>query len=481
MNEQRVFKNAALLVAAQLVATPLSVLVNALMGRYLGPAEFGNLYLALTFAQFGFLVVDWGQAALLTSEVSRAHERSGELLGSALLWRALTSALLYALLAVVARFLGYGAAFREVLSLTLLGFSLGALSGACHDVIRGFERTDIAAAHAIGWQLVNALITVPILLLGGDLRAVLLGQAACALLGVLVIGLALRPLGVTRLRLRRETSLSLFGKGTPFVFFGLALALQPNVDALFMSKLASADAVGFYAAARKLTGVLIYPANALIVALYPTLSRLHVESQAEYSKVARSALSNTTIIAVPVALGCFLYPDLGIRIFNRDSFAPAEDNLRVLSLVLLLAYFSMPISSALMAAGKQRAWAIVQLACVVVSVIADPLLIPWFEARAGNGGLGVCFAAVLSELLMVGVGISMLPRGVVDRPLVRKLLLAALAGLAMWLVGRALRGISPWFGAPVAVLAYAACAIALGVVERGQLRAVRGFVQRRFG
>jgi len=477
--QQRVLKNAALLVAAQLIATPLSVLVNALMARYLGPAEFGNLYLALTFAQFGFLLVDFGQATLLTGEVARDRSRAGELLGSALLWRAGTSALLYLALALVARMLGYSAVFREVLSLTLLGFCLGALSGACQDIIRGFERTDIAAATAVGWQLVNALLTVPILLLGGGLRAVLLAQAGCALLGLGVIVLALRPLGIWPLKLRRETSRSLLVKGAPFVLFGLALVLQPNVDAIFMSKLASSSAIGWYAAARKLVGVLIYPANALIVALYPTLCRLHGEDRAGYVRLTQSALSNTALLVVPVALGCFLYPDLGIRIFNRDSFAPAEDNLRVLSLLIFLAYFSMPISSALLAAGRQRPWAAVQLLCVLVSLVADPLLVPWFQCRAGNGGLGVCLASVLSEVLMVSAGVALLPRGVVDRALALRLLRALLAGGAMGALARLLASLTPWLAAPLSVLSYGLALWLLGGVETSQIQAAWHLIRRR--
>jgi O-antigen/teichoic acid export membrane protein len=264
------------------------------------------------------------------------------------------------------------------------------------------------------------------------------------------------------------------------VFFGLALALQPNVDAIFLSKLASTSAVGWYAAAKKLTGVLVYPANALIVALYPTLCRLHSENHDEYRRLARNALSNTTVLVVPVALGCYLFPELGIRLFNRDSFGPAEDNLRVLSLLLVLTYFSMPISSSLVAAGRQRPWAIVQLSCVVVSLVADPWLIPWFQVHRGNGGLGVCAAAVLSEVLMVSAGIVLLPRGIIDRGLGRRLLLAGCAGGAMFAAARLLGGITPWVTAPLSVLAYAVCLWGIGGIDATQVAAVRSLVSRRF-
>jgi O-antigen/teichoic acid export membrane protein len=479
--ERRVLKNAALLVAAQLVATPISVLVNALMARRLGPSEFGNMYLALTFASFGFLLVDWGQSILLSGEVARARERAGELLGSALLWRACMSALVYAVVAFSAQLLGYSVTFHQVLALIFLGFCFGSLASACQDIIRGFERTDIAAATAIASQLLNALVTVPVLLLGGHLRAVLVAQACCALLGLVAVSLVLRPLGILPVHVRAGTSRALLLKGAPFVLFGLALALQPAVDAIFLSKLASASAVGWHAAARKLVGVLIYPANALIVALYPTLCRLHGEDRAAYCRLTHYALTNTTLLVVPMALGCYLYPALGVQLFNRASFAPAEDNLRILSALIFLCYFSMPISSALVAAGRQRSWAVIQLLCVLMSALGDPILVPWFQRRTGNGGLGVCVVAVASEALMVGLGIAMLPAGVLDRALGRRVVLALCAGGGMWLAARLFSGLTPWLSAPLSVLAYALCLYAVGAIEPTQIEAVRAGLRRRFG
>lgn len=476
---RRVFENAALLIAAQVVAMPVSLLVNALMGRYLGPADFGHLYLALTFSSFGFLFVDWGQSLVLSGAVARDRSQAGMLLGSALLWRAAASALVYLVVALAARALGYSATFHQILALVFLGAALGALSGACHDVIRGLERMDIAAATALGGQFLNALVVVPILLLGGGLRAVLLAQAGCALLGVVAVYMALAPLGILPLKQQRAVSKRLFLNGTPFVLFGLALALQPNVDAVMLSKLSSASAVGWHAAARKLVGVLVYPANAIVGALYPTLCRLYGEDRAAYCRLTGNALSNTTVLVVPIALGCLLFPELGIRLFNRDSFGPAEDNLRVLSLLLLLAYFSMPISSSLVAAGRQRPWAVVQLSCVVVSLIADPILVPWFEAKNGNGGLGVCVSAVLSEVLMVGAGIAMLPSGIINRALGRRLFLASFAGGAMYFTARLLSGLTPWLTAPLSVLAYGFCLWGTGGLEASQIQAVRGLLRRR--
>jgi len=58
--QRLVFRNTMLLVAGQVLGMPLSIVVNAVMARYLGPEDFGYIYLATTFGGFGFLVVAWG-------------------------------------------------------------------------------------------------------------------------------------------------------------------------------------------------------------------------------------------------------------------------------------------------------------------------------------------------------------------------------------------------------------------------------------
>ena len=76
-----------MLVLAQLTGTPLSMLINAVMSRYLGPEDFGVLYLAWTFVTFAALGAEWGQASALPSMVAKDRSRAGELLGSGLVWR----------------------------------------------------------------------------------------------------------------------------------------------------------------------------------------------------------------------------------------------------------------------------------------------------------------------------------------------------------------------------------------------------------
>ena len=60
--------------------------------------------------------------------------------------------------------------------------------------------------------------------------------------------------------------------------------------------------------------------------------------------------------------------------------------------------------------SAQRIWVLVQSLCVVVSLAMNPILVPYFQKRFANGGIGLCVAGAVSEVLMVTFGIVLSPR-----------------------------------------------------------------------
>jgi O-antigen/teichoic acid export membrane protein len=284
---------------------------------------------------------------------------------------------------------------------------------------------------------------------------------------------------VPRLSVRWSVVKDLVRAGHPFIVFGLVLLLQPLIDAALMSKFAAPASMGWYAAARKLVGILTYPAAALVAALYPTLCRLRLESPDAFRKTAADALYAVSIFVVPVALGCGLFPELGVAIFGQRDFGPAADDLRILAPYVFMVYFSMVIGSCLVAAGRQNGWTFVQLGSVIVSAALDPPLIGWFQLHFANGGLGVCVATVVSEVLMVIGAIWMLPKDIFATIPVRKVASALLSGAVMAAVSLSTTALDEIVRAVLATLAYVLCLHFTGGVNLAQLRSFIGLVRAR--
>ncbi|HEX6273615.1 MAG TPA: polysaccharide biosynthesis C-terminal domain-containing protein, partial [Polyangiaceae bacterium] len=146
-----------------------------------------------------------------------------------------------------------------------------------------------------------------------------------------------------------------------------------------------------------------------------------------------------------------------------------------------LLYITMPLGSAILAAGRQRAWALVQLLCVVTSSVLDPILIPWFQRNYGNGGLGVNVAGVVSEIWMLTAAFFLVPKGALNRQVAINLLRALAAGVVMLGVGLALAhaGLNPWLAAPVSFTGYAVALWAFGGVNPEHVEAAKAKILRK--
>jgi hypothetical protein len=113
------------------------------------------------------------------------------------------------------------------------------------------------------------------------------------------------------------------------------------------------------------------------------------------------------------------------------------------------------VGAGILAAGRQLSWALAQCFCLLVSLALDPLLIPRFQARSGNGSLGVCVSVVVAEVAMVFAALRILPKGPLESSLLRTLLRCLCAALGMVAVGLLLRPL-PLVAIPATVATYLA-------------------------
>ena len=246
--------------------------------RRLGASDFGYIYLAGTMAGLGNIVVEGGQSGTLPSMIARDRTPiRGSSSAADSPGAPLATPIVYVVLALIAHLLGYGPDLQMALALVVLGNALYSVTSIYTDSLLGFERTDIRAYAMIGQQFTTALLVVPTLLLGGHLRATLEAQALASFLVCVAVWRSARTAGLGTPKVKLGTIRKLLVDGAPFFVTGLTIALQPTVDAAILAKLSTTEALGWLAAARKLVGVLVFPAGALVSALYPTLCRLHAE------------------------------------------------------------------------------------------------------------------------------------------------------------------------------------------------------------
>lgn len=424
------------LVGSQLITTPVSMVVQALIARRLGAGPFGVIYFATTALGVWFLFVEWGGHAQVAADVARDRRAAGRLFASGMLLRLVLAAIIVLVIPPFARWMQYDAAVQLALALASIKFGLQGLGALCLSVIRGFEKVHWQARSTVFGNVVEAVLVVTVLLPGGGLEAVLWAQVVSAAITLAVqVGMVMR-LGVGLWWPDWLTAWRILKGGFSFLILDVIARLPPFVDATYLGLLAPPEATGWLGAASRIAGVLVFPALTLNFALYPTLARLWTTDRAMYESLVRLGLRTVAILGVLAGTGTALFAPWVVGwIYGNENFAPAGISLSVMSVFVLCVYGSIVLGPSIAAAGRQWQWCAAQSLCLVVSATLDPVLIPWAQRRYGNGSLGVSLAIGLAEVAMVTCGLLIVPRGVVNAALARTFARCLIAAGVSALVG----------------------------------------------
>jgi O-antigen/teichoic acid export membrane protein len=369
--------------------------------------------------------------------------------------------------------------FLVALALVCLGQGLVLAVRVCTDAVRGFERTKHAAYAQVGTQVLTAFLVLPALFLGGKLITCLVAIAAASLVVLWFVVRALPAVGIGALTANLGTTIELLKAGSSFLALGLVQYLQPTIDAWFLNHYASPESIGWYAAARKLINPLIFPANAMISALYPTLCRLWGQARPDYLATAQGVLRASVVVTVPMAIGCAMFAEFGVLLYSREAYGPVQDDLIAMAPFVLLLYVTMVFGTCMNAAGRPRQWTTLLAACLVINLCLDPFLVPWFQAHTGNGGLGANIATIVSETVILLTGCFLMPRGILTSSVLMSTLKALLAGVAMAGVAWLLKGhLNLFVAATISLAVYGGVLYLIGGIDAQQLAMLKSIARR---
>ena len=186
-------RNVVSLLLGQIGTMAISIVISAVIGRFLGAASLGTLYLVMASINFAGIFVEWGQQGYLVAEVAKFRERSGELLGTALVARLILAVLSYAVVIGLSRLLGHGPEIRSLLILMAVCTIPGNLGTTLSQGFRGHDRMELEATTNIVNSVCNlAFLLVAMKLHGGLPGVVLAGGGSVTISLVLALILARR-------------------------------------------------------------------------------------------------------------------------------------------------------------------------------------------------------------------------------------------------------------------------------------------------
>ncbi len=434
-----VLRNAGALFVSQVITWSLTLALTVFLPRYLGAANVGRLILANSIWAVVMVLVTFGMDVHLTKEVARRPERLPELLGTSFALRGVLFLLGLAGVFVYTSVAHYPAETRTMIWIIAAASLCSLLSNACQAVLQGMERMEYVALGAIAGKAVYCLGAIGMMLAGMDVYAVAGVAIAGAFITLVVeLWLVTRLTAASGLHLRAPwrsgawwEARVMLGASLPYMLADAFLVAYMQADVVVLSLLLNETAVGWYGSAQQLFGTLLFVPTIVVTALFPALSRLHATEPGVLRQYMRRSFDLLVLMSIPVGLGIAVIADRLVVTLFGSGFTNSGPILSVLGIVMILTSQNMLVGRFLIATDRQRQWTTVQAVMGFATIPLDLVLVPLCQRTMGNGALGGALSFVVTEFMLLTVGLILLPKGALGIGNASVAVRGLIAGLAM--------------------------------------------------
>jgi O-antigen/teichoic acid export membrane protein len=393
---RRAARNAAWLFSAQTLARLIGFGFGTVLARWLGAADFGNYMFVMTYVTYFAFLADGGLGRYLIRDAAREPGRAQEFLAKVGGLRLALAAGVYVLLivgALATRSDGPRLAFIAIAGLSLF---TGALAGALASMFTAREQMHVNAVFQVLSSLLTAVFVLAALAAGFGLLGVFIGAGLANLPPlVYLVRTWRRRVGPTRPAIDVPFWRTALRRSFPYALLGVIGLVYFRMDSLLLTWMKGPEANGIYSAAYRLLDAVTDVPGVIVAAMFPTFSRLHVESRATLRRAYLGALATLTVLGLPVMLGLVLLARPVILLLYGDGYNGSVIVLQLLAVAVFLIFVDTANTMVLYAGDNLRPVVWLSLVTMTANILLCLALIPRFAER------GAAVATIVSTALSI--------------------------------------------------------------------------------
>jgi O-antigen/teichoic acid export membrane protein len=433
---RKIAQNTAVQVVGKLVGTALSLVAAGLIFRYLGDAGFGRYTTIVAFLQIFGIVMDFGLYIIMIKKLSEITDRSREVADNIFTLRIVSGVIVLGLAPITAWILGrfepsYSPEIITGIALTTFFFLFISLNQLLSAVFQKFLKTNwVAVAELIGKAVLVAASALVIWLDAG-LLWVMATLVVSSGANFLVNFLASRKYLKLRLRLSWPVTREVLREAWPIalsIFFGV---MYFKGNAVILTFYETDEVVGWYGAPYKILEVLItFPAMFAGLVLPVITVAWHKRDGIRFQRMLQKSFDALVMIALPMVAGTMVLAPAMMRFIAGTEFDPSIPILKILMLSTATIYVGTLFTYLVVAIDKQRTMIFGYAFAAVTSLAGYFIFIPKYSM------VGAAWVAVYAEVAILLIAMAIVLRTSTVRLNLTRVLKAAAAAVAMYLMLR---------------------------------------------
>ena len=285
LTKSEVTKNSVWLIAERIIQMIFSLVINRIVAEYLQPENYGTLSYAASIVAFFTSLCTLGLDAIIINEFVNKKEEQGEILGTSIFMRIVSSLLSMILIAIVVIFLNPNNI--EILIITLLQ-SLTLIFDA-FNVINIWYQSKLKSKYTaiiafIVYIIISALKVYFVFTDKQVIYFALINTLTSFLTMMFTYILYVKQKG-PKLKVDKKRIKPLLKQSYHFILSGLMIAIYAQTDKVMIGKmLTDMSAVGLYSVATTITSLWSFIPAALITSFRPVIIEAKLLSYDKYIK-----------------------------------------------------------------------------------------------------------------------------------------------------------------------------------------------------
>jgi O-antigen/teichoic acid export membrane protein len=380
-------------------------LYHLLMGRMLGPADYGILVSLISL--FYLLSIPMGTLGLVIVKFVSAFKGKKDMVSISALFRIGTKKILPFSFLVLLIFLAltpFVTSFLHLSSilpyiLVLVVFFVGIFSTINRAVLQGLFRfgfLTLSGVVEVGLKLVTALLLVTLgFKVNGALGGILMG----GVVGLLFTFFPLRFLWSQKQKRELKTK-EMFNFALPVFFSTLAFTSLYTTDVILVRHFLPGATSGLYAALSTLGKIIFFISGPIIAVMFPLVSERHANG-GNYRHLLWASLSLVALVCFLFTSVYFLFPSFMINVLYGKQYLPVVPYLGLFGIFLSFYSLSFLLTNFFLSIGKtktvifpliagllqiificlfhQNLWQVIFISISLLTLLFLGLLLYWFQ------------------------------------------------------------------------------------------------------
>jgi len=470
---RRIARNLGALGGGQAVTWAVTLGWTFIVPRILGPAGIGVIVTATSVAGIFSILLGLGTRNYLVREIVVAPDAGPRLIGTALVLRIVMIPLFC--VATVAYTVVTHTPHDQAIVIYLASAAALILL-ICEPYQSGFQAAEQMKYLAYG-DVINktgqSVVGVLLAVIGFRAIGITASWVAIALFVLVATHIWWSRISPVTIRTTPGELRRMLRGSAAYWAFGVFFLIYLWIDTVMLSLMTNPQTVGYYGVPTRLFQTMMFLPVLISTAWLPRLVQAFEEDPRHLRDAARRPVEVVLILGLPIGAATIIFAGPVISVLYGPAYHPAIGVMMLLGLCIPPIFLNILLNQVLIAAKRQSTWTWVMLGATIVNPLLNLALIPYTQTKYHNGALGAATSLVITEVLIVAVGLVLVGQHVITPGGVRRVVASAVASTAMVLAGLGMQAYGAVISIACGVAAFVIVGALVGLITPGKLRDAR--------